>query len=221
MIRSIQTKEDTLAHSGSDDAGARDHLAEAFRGYLTRERDLARGTVDNYSHGAALFLARLPDPLVPLESRIRAVDLGFVAASGGSDVLIDEAAQDRFSSDSLGIEVGHGDAGHVVQAAGDALGDALVRLGCVVVRLVFGQDGAQMALCENQQAVGQLAAQGAGGRSQIAFIRRAWTAVRKILVPAAAAASRPTSRPTATTGLRFPVPPSASASAPARWPASR
>jgi len=161
MIRSIQTKEDTLAHSGSDDAGARDHLAEAFRGYLTRERGLARGTVDNYSHGAALFLARLPDPLVPLESRIRAVDLGFVAASGGSDVLIDEAAQDRFSSDSLGIEVGHGDAGHVVQAAGDALGDALVRLGCVVVRLVFGQDGAQMPLAEDQEPVQELAAQGA------------------------------------------------------------
>src|SRR6185437_12280357 len=72
-----------------------------------------------------------------------------------------------------------------VFAIGDALGDALVQPGRVVVRLVFGQDGAQMALCENQQAVGQLAAQGAGGRSQIAFIRRAWTAVRKILVPAA------------------------------------
>ena len=51
---------------------------------------------------------------VPLENRIRAVDLSFVAASGGSDVLVDEAAQDRFSSDSLRIEVGHGDAGHVV-----------------------------------------------------------------------------------------------------------
>ena len=52
-----------MAHSGSDDAGARDQLAEAFRGYLTRERGLAQGTVNNYSHGAALFLARLPDPL--------------------------------------------------------------------------------------------------------------------------------------------------------------
>ena len=51
---------------------------------------------------------------VSLENRIRAVDPGFVAASGGSDVLVDEAAQDRFSSDSVGIEVGHGDAGHVV-----------------------------------------------------------------------------------------------------------
>jgi hypothetical protein len=101
------------------------------------------------------------EDLVPLENRIRTVDLGFVAASGGSDVLIDEAAQDRFSSDSLGIEVCHGDAGHVVQAAGDALGDALVRPGCVVVRLVFGQDGAQMPLAEDQEPVQELAAQGA------------------------------------------------------------
>jgi hypothetical protein len=60
MIRNIQTKEDTMARS---DADARHQLAEAFRGYLTRERGLAHGTVDNYSHGAALFLARLPDPL--------------------------------------------------------------------------------------------------------------------------------------------------------------
>jgi len=51
-----------MARSGSD-ADARHQLAEAFRGYLTRERGLAQGTVDNYSHGAALFLARLPGPL--------------------------------------------------------------------------------------------------------------------------------------------------------------
>ncbi len=48
---------------GGSDAEARDQLAEAFRGYLARERGLAQGTVDNYSHNAALFLARLPDPL--------------------------------------------------------------------------------------------------------------------------------------------------------------
>jgi hypothetical protein len=48
--------------AGSD-ADARDQLAEAFRGCLARERGLAQGTVDNYSHKAALFLARLPDPL--------------------------------------------------------------------------------------------------------------------------------------------------------------
>ncbi len=51
-----------MARSGSD-ADARDQLAEAFRGYLTRERCLTQGTVDNYSHGAVLFLARLADPL--------------------------------------------------------------------------------------------------------------------------------------------------------------
>jgi hypothetical protein len=45
------------------DTDSRHQLANAFRGYLTRERGLAQGTVDNYSHNAALFLARLPDPL--------------------------------------------------------------------------------------------------------------------------------------------------------------
>ena len=51
--------------------------------------------------------------------------------------------------------------GSVVFAVGDALGDALVRPGRVVVRLVFGQDGAQMRLAEDQHAVQELAAQGA------------------------------------------------------------
>src|SRR5260370_57286 len=60
MSRNIQMKGDIMARS---DADARDQLAEAFRGDLARERGLAQGTVDNYSHNAALFLARLPDPL--------------------------------------------------------------------------------------------------------------------------------------------------------------
>jgi integrase/recombinase XerD len=60
MFRSIQTKEDIMACSDRD---SRHQLADAFRGYLVRERGLAQGTVDNYSHNAALFLARLPDPL--------------------------------------------------------------------------------------------------------------------------------------------------------------
>ena len=46
-------------------------------------------------------------------------------------------------------------------AVGDALGDALVRPGRVVMRLVFGQDGAQVALAEDQHAVEELSAQGA------------------------------------------------------------
>jgi hypothetical protein len=49
----------------------------------------------------------------------------------------------------------------VVFAVGDALGDALVRPGRVVVHLVFGQHGAQMPLAEDQHAVPELAAQGA------------------------------------------------------------
>ena len=52
----------------------------------------------------------------------------------------------------------------VVFAVGDALRDALVRPGRVVVRLVFGQDGEQVALAEDQHAVKELAAQGCGCR---------------------------------------------------------
>ena len=57
----------------------------------------------------------------------------------------------------------------IVFAAGDALGDALVRPGRVVVHLVFGQDGAQVALPEDQHAVQELTAQGTDEASQIAF----------------------------------------------------
>ena len=63
-----------MACSGSD-ADCRYQLADAFRGYLTRERGLAQGTVDNYSHNAALFLARLPDPL---EDALREMTAGRV-----------------------------------------------------------------------------------------------------------------------------------------------
>jgi hypothetical protein len=44
------------------------------------------------------------------------------------------------------IHVGHGAAGRARFAVGDTLGNALVRAGRVVVRLVFGQDGAQVLL---------------------------------------------------------------------------
>ena len=41
---------------------------------------------------------------------------------------------------------------------GDALGDALVRPGGVVMRLVSGQDSAQVCLTEDQDAIQELAA---------------------------------------------------------------
>jgi hypothetical protein len=47
-------------------------------------------------------------------------------------------------------------------SGGDALGDALVRPGRVVVHLVSGQGGAQMSLAQDQHAVQELTAQGAG-----------------------------------------------------------
>ena len=77
-------------------------------------------------------------------------------------VFVDRAAQDGFSEDPFAVEVGHGDAGSVEFVIGDALGDALVRPGCVVVHLVFGQGGTQMALREDQHAVQELTAQRAG-----------------------------------------------------------
>lgn len=47
-------------------------------------------------------------------------------------------------------------------AVGDALVDALVWPGGVVVLLVFGQEGAQVRFAEDKAAVEELAAQGAG-----------------------------------------------------------
>ena len=63
--------------------------------------------------------------------------------------------------DPSAVEVGSGEVATVVFTVGDALGDALVRPGHVVVHLVFGQDCAQMAIPEDQQAVEELTAQGA------------------------------------------------------------
>ncbi len=51
--------------------------------------------------------------------------------------------------------------GCVTFIAGDALGDALMRPGGVVVRLVFGQDRVQMPAAEDQPPVQYLSAQGA------------------------------------------------------------
>ena len=62
--------------------------------------------------------------------------------------------------DPFAVEVGNGGVATVVFAVGDALGDALVRPGRVVMRLVFGQDGAQVALAEDQHAVQEPPAQG-------------------------------------------------------------
>jgi hypothetical protein len=98
---------------------------------------------------------------VPLENTIRPVACGLVVASGGVRVFVDQAVQDGFSADPLDIEVSHGGWGSVVSGIGDMLSNALMRPGAVVVRLVFGQDGAQVGLAEDQHAVEELAAQGA------------------------------------------------------------
>jgi hypothetical protein len=70
--------------------------------------------------------------------------------SGGARVFVDQTAQDGFSEDLSAIEVGNCEVATVLLTVGDALGDALVRPGRVVVHLVFRQDGAQMAFPEDQ-----------------------------------------------------------------------
>src|SRR5271165_4075507 len=57
------------------------------------------------------------------------------------------------------VNVGYCGGGSVAFVVGDALRDALVRPGSVVVRLVFGQDRLQMSLAGDQHAVQELAAQ--------------------------------------------------------------
>jgi len=79
-------------------------------------------------------------------------DLLVFRTSGGVRVLVDQSAQDRSSADLLCVDAGHGGARSVRFAVWDALGDALVRPGRVVVHLVLGQDGAQMPLAEDQWA---------------------------------------------------------------------
>jgi hypothetical protein len=88
--------------------------------------------------------------------------------SGSARVFVDQAARDGFSVDPFAVEGGNGEAATVVFAVGDALGGALVRPGRVVVRLVLGQDGAQVALAEDQQTVEALKAQGAVRRMLVA-----------------------------------------------------
>jgi hypothetical protein len=76
-------------------------------------------------------------------------ELQVFGVSGGARVFVDQAAQDGFSVDPSAVEVSNGEVATVVFAIGDALGDALVRPGRVVVHLVLGQHGAQVRLTEN------------------------------------------------------------------------
>jgi len=68
-------------------------------------------------------------------------------ASGGSCVLVDQAVEDGFSADPSAVEAGFGAAARVMFSLGDVLGDALVRPGHVVVRLILSQHGAAPDRC--------------------------------------------------------------------------
>jgi len=69
--------------------------------------------------------------------------IGFWAAtciffrSGGLEVLVDQTVQDRFPADPPGVEVCRGAMESVGVTVWDALGDALMRPGGVVVLLVL------------------------------------------------------------------------------------
>jgi transposase len=63
--------------------------------------------------------------------------------------------------DSSVAKIGNADVATVVVAVGDALTDALVRPGYVVVHLIFSQDCAQVCLAEDQHAIEEFPAQGA------------------------------------------------------------
>src|ERR1019366_373933 len=88
------------------------------------------------------------------------LDLGLLRFSGGSLVFVDQAAEDPFSADPAGAGVCCGDAGSGARVR-DALVDALMGAGGVVMLLVFGQDGAQVRLVQDQGPVEELTAQGA------------------------------------------------------------
>lgn len=73
--------------------------------------------------------------------------------------------------DSLGIEIDSREAGSFAVAVGNPLGDAPVRPGHVVVRLVLGENSAQVRLAEDQYAVESSRRSVPMSRSQVAFAR--------------------------------------------------
>src|SRR5690242_21904057 len=93
---------------------------------------------------------------VPPENTIERVTCGSCQASSGVRVLVDQVVEDGFSVDLPGVGVWLGGRRSAAPVIGDALGDALMRPGAVVMNLVLGQDGAQMLLAEDQYAVEEL-----------------------------------------------------------------
>ena len=82
------------------------------------------------------------------------------ANSQRSAAASDQVTQVLGTHSPSAVEVGNCETTAVVPAVEDALGDALMRPGHVVMHLVLGQDGTQMALPHDQHAVQELPAQG-------------------------------------------------------------
>ena len=88
-------------------------------------------------------------------------ELWVFRVSGGIRVFIDQAAQDGFSPDLSYVDAGHGGAGALPSPSGTRRAMPLMRPDGVVMRLVSGQDRAQMPATEDQHPVQYLSAQGA------------------------------------------------------------
>ena len=77
----------------------------------------------------------------------------------GDVIFAGDAAENRSSVDACRVQADDGGGLRLRSVVGDALVDALVRSGGVVVRGVFGQRGAQVRLVSDRQVIEQLAAQ--------------------------------------------------------------
>lgn len=102
--------------------------------------------------------------------RFGAVSCGEAVRSGGSLVLVDQAAEEALTPDSVGLEVGDGGRGGRFGAVRGQLLPGLVGTVPVVVPEVFGQGCASVGLVVDQHAVEELSAESAhDSLSQIAF----------------------------------------------------
>jgi hypothetical protein len=80
------------------------------------------------------------------------VTCGF-SVSGSVPIFTDQAVENGSSADPLGVRGRLRRSGERGVVVGDALRDALVQPGRVVVHLVFGQDAAQVCLAQDQHPV--------------------------------------------------------------------
>jgi hypothetical protein len=109
-------------------------------------------------------------------------------ALGGVDIFVDQAVEDGFSADLPCVDVGYGRAVDVGFVLGDVLGDALVRPVCSAPDIRPGRRASASPMISTRSRSSRRKVP--TRRSQIAFIRGAWTALRRIVVPVASKTGR-------------------------------